>query len=231
MPRPKKISTEELIKYILEYSLAYPEEKITPPKVGKYLRNNKKIEIADYLIRRNTEAIEYMKSINNDSAEEIENMVSVFHPLDINSFLKTNSSREKLISAISARDQYYSKVARNAGKVFEENKSLKTTINTYKHEVKSLKESIKRKEEKTESKIINKKNKEICKLRRILSEYVYPDAANMLLAKEGILQVSSTLIDSQTMDGKIIHPDTEIVIEKDQEELSPEITEILKGME
>ena len=68
--------------------------------------------------------------------------------------------------------------------------------------------------EKMQVKADNAKLKErdetIRKLRRILESYIYPDAANALLAKEGILEVASTVIPEEIMQEKTITADAEV---------------------
>ena len=68
--------------------------------------------------------------------------------------------------------------------------------------------------EKMQVKANNAKLKErdetIRKLRKILESYIYPDAANALLAKEGILEVASTVIPEEIMQEKTITADAEV---------------------
>ena len=243
MARNKKISTEELKKYVTEFYLEHPNEKITIPKVGEYIRTVKGKDVGDYLIRRDPE----IKQMINDLKEKSENFdnaektVVVYHPLDAELFIRTNSKREDLIKALTARDAYYSKITASAAKAFEENKKLKAELRTYKAQCKELKNELKEKVSRRESKEIREKDAEIASLIALLKDYVYPDAANALLAKEGLLEVNSTMIDPERLEENTIHADTIIQNEEHKEQhkeqeihgkkLDKSVEDLLKGFD
>ena len=57
---------------------------------------------------------------------------------------------------------------------------------------------------------IRKKDAAISTLKRILDGYIYPEAANAILEKEGILEVVNSTIPEELMKEKVVDADTDI---------------------
>ena len=57
---------------------------------------------------------------------------------------------------------------------------------------------------------IRQKNEVIARLKKLLDSYVYPDAANAILAREGLLEIVSSVIPEEQMKKHTITADTEI---------------------
>ena len=58
---------------------------------------------------------------------------------------------------------------------------------------------------------IKKKEIEISKLRNIITNFVYPEIANELLAQEGILIKERNVINQETLNKNLIKPDSDII--------------------
>ena len=63
---------------------------------------------------------------------------------------------------------------------------------------------------KTDNADIRQKNETIAKLKSILDSYIYPEAANAILEKEGLLEVVNTVIPEERMKEKTFDADTDI---------------------
>lgn len=225
MAHPRKYTTEEMKKFVMDYTSQYPGESVTAAKVGRYLREVRNIDIGDYLLRRDKDVSALMKDLNTKTDEDTEVTVATFHPLDVELFLQTNSSRDKLKAALTARDEYYAKLTRTAGRVFDDNKSLEKELNTYKSKVSTLTQKLKEAEEQSERKANKEYEKKIQKLIALMKEYVYPDVANSLLEKAGLLDLKSSLTDTEKLEGNAVHIDTEIIDTADAEEAAKEATD------
>lgn len=63
---------------------------------------------------------------------------------------------------------------------------------------------------KNTSEELKKKNETIRKLKNVLDDYVYPDAANAILKKEGILEVANSLVPEDVIESKTVSANTDI---------------------
>jgi hypothetical protein len=131
MGRKAKIESSKLISLIDQF---YAErcfddnELLKIPEIGKYIRS-KGYDVADYIIRRNSEAKKHIKELKEDTEETHIYTVSVYRDIDMDSFLMKNNTNEKLKKAIIERENYYRKVTNSASYSFKENKHLKCLVN------------------------------------------------------------------------------------------------------
>lgn len=209
MGRDKKITSEQLILMIDKYALNHPREKISIPALSNYLLDNG-FDVAPYLIRRDKAAREHIDKINSQDNEDIQRNVVTYHQLDIDNFVKTNSSIDKLRTALAQRDAYYASISNSAAIIFAENKELKSSIEYYRKEYEELKDKMQKKIQKDENKSIREKDKVILRLKKLLDEYVYPEVANLLLEKEGLLETVNTIIDKDKLSAITVEPDSDI---------------------
>lgn len=209
MGRDKKITSEQLILMIDKYALNHPREKISIPALSNYLIDNG-FDVAPYLIRRDKAAREHIDKINSQDNEDIQRNVVTYHQLDIDNFVKTNSSIDKLRTALAQRDAYYASISNSAAIIFAENKELKSSIEYYRKEYEELKDKMQKKIQKDENKSIREKDKVILRLKKLLDEYVYPEVANLLLEKEGLLETVNTIIDKDKLSAITVEPDSDI---------------------
>ena len=82
-------------------------------------------------------------------------------------------------------------------------------------ETAKLKEQLKKMEEKQEATKVNdselkKKDEIITALKSIIDDYIYPNAANAILRKEGILQIENNIIDDEVIDKQMMDANTSI---------------------
>ena len=209
MARKKSIEEDTLIKIVTEYHLDHPEETLTIPAVGKYLRNLG-YDIKDYTLRRYSSFRTYLEDINKKTEAVWEKELITYSALDIDSFLNKNNSRVKLQRALAVRDEYYSRVAAaGANAVLERKKTEKRAIEL-ESRVSELEAELLKTQVNVDNAAIKEKNKTIAKLKEVLELYVYPDAANAILQKAGILEVVAGIIPDDKMDSVMIAEDTDI---------------------
>lgn len=209
MSKKKTIEAEALIKLLDEYRLDNPNVKITIPQFGVYIRN-KGYEVQDYTIRRSTEFRTYLKEINQIAEEKIHSDLVTYKTLDIEDFIKKNRTEGNLRDALVNRDRYYARVAANAVEAINSRKAMECKVAELENHVSELENRLANVQAKADNAEIRKKDAAIATLKRILDGYIYPEAANAILEKEGILDVVNSVIPDELMKEKTVDADTDI---------------------
>lgn len=207
MARPKAITTDELVNHLNEYRIANPHTKVTIPNLGAFIRSLG-VDVQDYTIRRNTEFRAVLDEVNKKLDDDIYSDTFTYNALDAKAFIRRNNTPEKLISALTNRDTYYCHIADKASKLVKLNQSLQREISDKDIAIKDL--AAKLDEAKYNATLIKEKDKAIKALKDIIDIYVYPSAANALLAKEGILEIVAGVVDDDTIDQLTISANTDI---------------------
>ena len=219
----KAITDEELIRFVDEYAFDYPGKKIKIPELGDYIRDKGLSNVQDYTIRRNHKCVEHIKSINNKTEEHTISDLVMYKTLDVDTFMATHRSPIAMKKALIERDSYYARIANNAVKVNQESKSLKTKNEELLKKNSELAAEI----ENLKSKIAN--NIPVKTLKKILSNYVYPEYANAILNKEGILKTEESMVPDISMDENLIGTDTELTPKIIEESEFDAINALLRG--
>jgi hypothetical protein len=211
MGRNKRITTQELIRYTDEYLSENPGVKLTIPLLGNFIRCREgENDIRDYLIRRDIEFREYLNKRNESDKETHYKTVATFRNLDIDKFIEQNRTKEKLRFALFQRDSYYSSISISAVAIFAENKKLCDEVNRLQEDIDKCKLELNKKDKKETMAITKENNNLIRKLKGIIDYYVYPEVANMLLQKEGILDIVTEIASPVNHKEHIIDPGTDI---------------------
>ena len=213
MARKKTIETEKLMQYLDQYRLANPGAKIKIPKFGKFLRDNG-VEVPDYTIRRNKDIREYINAVNERSDETAYSELIGYKTVDVEAFISKNNTPVKLKQAIMELDRYYASVASRGAEAIKAKQDAMETVEKLEREMSLLKEKISKVQARRDRAEIRAKDQTIAKLKSILASYVYPDAANAILEREGILELESSIIPKENMEEKIIHADTKVEYSK-----------------
>lgn len=209
MAKKKTVEAEVLIKLLDEYRLENPNVKVTIPQFGVYIRN-KGYNVQDYTIRRSTEFRVYLKKINNSTAEDIRSDLVTYKTLDVDDFIKKNHTEGNLRNALVNRDRYYARVAANAVEAINARKAMERKVSELEGYVAELESQLANVQAKADNAEIRKKDAAISTLKRILDGYIYPEAANAILEKEGILEVVNSTIPEELMKEKVVDADTDI---------------------
>ena len=214
MSRAKTYSTKEVIGFLNEYRIENPGLKISIPKFGTYLRG-KGCDVQDHTLRRDEEFKKYLEKINKEESSERFNELITYKTIDVDAFIEKNNNKVKLREALINRDRYYADIAAKATEaICEKNESLEK-MRKSDAETAKLKEQIKKMEEKkeatkTDDSELKKKDEIITALKNIIDDYIYPNAANAILRKEGILKIENNIIDDEVIDKQMMDANTSI---------------------
>ena len=211
MGRKKAIEDSELLMLIDEYFLNECNGKasrISFVNAAKYIREHGYPQVKDYIISSNPVARKHIKELKEQQDKSLTTLVT-YRTLDVDDFLKKNSSKEQLTKALTALSDYYKTVADSAVTVFRK-------LKEYEQKMTELENALSEKD--GENKNLNEKvlslkqqNKELKdekeKYRGVIDKYVYPEIANKLLSDEGVASLPSEHIVDEP---EIITPDKEI---------------------
>lgn len=213
MSRKKSIDTSDLIRLLDEYRIDNPGVKITIPKFGTYVRN-KGYNVQDHTIRRYKEFRDYLDAVNKGTECDVINDLVTYKTIDAEAFLAKNNTKDKLKAAITSRDQYYANIAARAAESIQARIAAEERIQELESRIAELEKNLTRMQARADNSEIRKKSEAISKLRAILSSYIYPDAANAILKKAGLLEVTNSLVPDELVEAKTIHADTDITDKK-----------------
>lgn len=222
MGRKVIIETDKLInlidKYIIEECSGTPS-KLKIPALADYVRRNGYPKLNDNIIRRNDEARKYINSLKETEEIKFNNIAITYHTLNVDKFLETNSSKNSLKTALIERDNYYRNIAmattfykdlssKHEKKIAELEtiiKELQLKLDTtYLQQLNTLDKVDTIKKSSKELEIENKL------LHDIIDTYVYPEIANELLKKSGLLKNTGNFIDVKKLEKEIVSPSTKI---------------------
>lgn len=224
MARQKTYNTKEIIGLINEYKLLNPGLEVTIPKFGAYIRG-KGYSVEDHTLRRDSEIRDYLKAVNKKEEKNIYKDLVTYRTLDVDAFLANNKTKAQLKEAIMMLDKYYANIASRAADAIKEKNKKKEQVDQLENKAAKLKEEIKRQNLKIEEakktiQQLKEKNNIILNMKNILEDYVYPDVANALLKKEGILEVINSIVDDETIEQKTIQANTDITDVENNSEIS-----------
>lgn len=214
MARKTKIDTDTLISLVGQF---YAEKcdnnpaALKIPAIGDYIRSQG-YDVADYLIRRNQEVRDYITKLQDNTEETYINSVSVYRDLDIVAFVEKNNTPSKLIKAIKERENYYREVTTSAAYCFQENKKLQRKIQDMEKRIRELESSMTKDEDSCSetSRLCNELKAENVQLRNVVDTYVYPEIANELLKKQGLLKTTAGIVDVGKVEESIISSETDV---------------------
>lgn len=214
MSRNPKIETKLLIDLIYKFYIEKCDKdasKLKIPQIGEFVRAQG-YDVEDYLIRRNEEARNYIQSLHNNSVEEHIYTVVAYRDLDINAFLTKNNTPDKLRKAIKEREDYYRELSASASYFIKENQSIATKISQYNDErvqlKKALNEVTAQKECLTQE--LKKLQSDYQKLLHIVEDYVYPEVANELLKKDGLIKQTAEVVVPEKIEESIVGINTDV---------------------
>lgn len=209
MARPRKNNEDLLIAGTKAYFSAFPK-KITVVKyteLAAYISGLYGITVREYDIRRCSKVKELIKELQNQTRKSVVKKAVVFINLDVDEFLRVNSSYNRLKWALTERDRYYEEVSSSAGQILEENKKYTDRLKKCQTENEFLKKRVEEIEYEL-VKLKKEKKQEKARLKTLVktvNEYVYPEIANQLLKECGMI-VSNTeqVIDPEALENEIL---------------------------
>ena len=163
-------------------------------------------------MRRDEVVRKHIEKLRITSEEAHINTVSVYRDIDIDAFLRKNNTENKIKKALIEREKYYREITNSAAYSFKENKSLKQINAELKEQNRKLQLELDKEKDTTSNTISDKKMlaKENKILREIIDTYVYPEIANELLKKSGLIHETAGVVDEKSLDNEIITSDTDV---------------------
>ena len=206
MARTKTYQTKELIAWLNEYKIENPEIKVTIPKFGVYLRSKGK-DIQDHTLRRDEEFREYLQNSNDEENSKNFNDLVTYKTIDVDSFMEKNNNKAKLREALLNRDRYYANIAAKGAEAIKE---MNIQIEELKKVIKETEKKLTEEKARNTDTKIKEKDKAIVAMKNILDDYIYPDMANAILKRDGVLKVVNSVVNNNIVDEKSICADTDI---------------------
>lgn len=189
MPPKRKITLSEMIQLFNEYIDANPEKKFKYSEFGNFVRS-RGYNLADKSIRRWTDFREYVSKYEESWKSISADPAAVYHPMNIDKFIKTNNTEDKMRNALSVINEYNQRISLACIDTVRKNKNLLEENNKLKARKQEFDTAMK---ENQELKRQNREYKEqINILKSTLKKNVYPEVAHSILAKQGILKEKET---------------------------------------
>lgn len=215
MGRKKLIEDDALIQMIdryLKFDCDNRTDQLKIPAIGEYIRKNGYPDFQDYLLRRNETASEYMRQLKECYKESSVMITSTYKTLDVDEFLEKNSSRKAMKKALSELSMYYKTIAESASLIQKEHKELKRQrteaqkqASTHKLEFEQMKADY--------DKILKEKKELMSELKiykKVVNDYVYPEVANELLKKTGLITKTADIVTPEVIERSLIKADTKV---------------------
>ncbi len=197
----------EVLLRIVEryYAEKKPSKKPKYSELGAYARSIG-YEINDFIFQRSKEVKDYINKKSSSDDEEALLSVAVYDTLDTDRFLAVNNTPQKLKNALQERDMYYHNVCISAGKLFEKSKEVSEQLVKAREKNKALESEVASLSEKLASYTSECKRLKASeqRLRGILETYIYPEIANELLKKEGLLKNTAGMIKEEAIENETI---------------------------
>lgn len=210
MARNKSITDDALLREVEAYRVEHPDSSITIPLLGIYLRS-KGYKVQDHTLRRNGKLRNHLEQLRSASDEQIVNDLVAYHTLNTNEFVLVNNTPDKLCKALIQRDQYYAGIAAKAVAAIKSRQKADAELAEAQSRIAELEATLAAIEKKDYKRQIKERDAVIKRLKQILDDYIYPDAANAILIREGFLRADApAVIPTELMAGKTISADTDI---------------------
>lgn len=207
MGRKRTIDDAKLLILIDEFfrtECMQGSKKIKLPRLTEYVQKNGFPSFRVETLRRNKVARDRIDELNKQFPIPSD-LIPVYKSLDVDAFLINNQSHSSLRAALSSLDTYYRKLFEYAVEIDKKYKDAQKRILSLESEVALLKD-----QEGPLKKRVFMAEAEQKRLKGIVNDYVYPNIANALLAKDGDLVHAETGIDSEKLSARTITSNTKI---------------------
>ena len=225
MGRKKLITEEQLRSLIDEFYYKVCEgnaNRLRIPEIGSYIRANGFPGLKDYIIRRDQEATAHIDELKKSSDGLDISLIVSFKTLDVDKFININRGDSRMKKALTELDQYYKSICESATSISQKFKQSEDKIRNLEKKLDVTSTSLEELK-KNESRLKKEKKalSEECKnLRQIIDTYVYPEIANELLTKAGLLHKTDEIVNIAAVEENLIKAETEVKSESN----------VIKGM-
>ena len=211
MGRPKKISSEEMVKILEAY---YESDGCGDPSRLKFSRleiyaADQGFDIKAYDFRR--DALVRQRILELEQEHEVlleQQMDTAYKTPDIEGLLKRCRSVDDIVAALQEMDQYWKNVCEHASSVLNRDKKFMSEKASYENRIGKLEKALEesRKQILDARSAIRKYEQENIYLRRMLKTHLYPAVANELLREAHLPVPENTSVRSESfhklIDGK-----------------------------
>jgi hypothetical protein len=213
--RKRLISDEKILILLNDFLIEACEGNINLFKIpvfGEYVRSNGYSNISDRLIRRNKALLNKIAELQVSEKSIDDHIISTFKTIDTQKFIENNRTKQAIVSSLTKLNSYYYSVYEAAVRINEHSKKVIESGVKINEEVKLLR--VKSKSDDSEKEELRNELQELKgqnkKYKEIIETYVYPEIANELLVKDGLLKNTSDTVKESAMKKEIISSDTSI---------------------
>lgn len=215
MARNKTYDTDDVILAIDNYFnfiCRGDVNKLIMTKICNYLNDNGFPDVNDRKLNRDPLVREHIIKLKDTERDDELNELITYKTLDVEDFLKTNSSIEKLRKALVIRDNYYSNVSRIAINKIEDANHSMNELNEKLLELEKIKEENAQLKSKLTEKNKAAKNLELenAKYKSYIDKTMLPELANQILRNEHILVGGELMVNETAIADMVIQDDSSI---------------------
>lgn len=215
MARPKYIEDDillDLIKKYFDYECKGDIKKLKATDITRYINQNGYPDYPATTLRRTRIAMDYIEELKNTVKDEHYTTSVSYQTIDAAALVDSNRSRDRLIKAITDKDNYYKTIADAASQSFNRYNALSKKYDKEVELRKQLedKNALLEKELNEKKSIIRELEKQLKAYKSVIDTYVYPEIANELLVREGAIRETGEIISNDALDTDIITPTTNI---------------------
>lgn len=214
MGRKAKIETDILIqlanKFFTEECARNPK-MLKIPKFGEYIRQHG-YDVEDYLLRRNEQLRSHLATLQSNQESDLYQNLITFRNLDVDAFILKNTTPDAMKRSLIALDLSYQKAISSAMHFTEKYKNLEEEYTALSKKYGTLKTSYEDCQQQLDTEKATHKELEVqlSKYKAIIENYVYPEIANELLKKDGLIKDTAHIVNQDIVQQTLITGDTDI---------------------
>jgi len=227
MARPKKLSTEEMIKIIDAYYEGCGDPSRLKFSLIEEYAVSLGIDIKAYDFKRDNIVRQHINELKEIFFGQTEATAIAYKGIDVDALLSRNHTRDSLKGSLIELDASWRLVYERAEGLSKKNKALIVESLSLNQTIKALaaEKEILKAQAQNLKRDLNALMLENRYLKKELKEYIYPAVANEILRIEGTLESVDTSVTEEAMDA-LVEPDMPIPfsksIEPDSRKLSRE---------
>ena len=215
MARPKQIEDSVLLDLIKQYfyeECAANVRKLKVSEIVLYINNHGYPTYPATTLRRTPAAMEYIEQLKQTVINDDYITCVAYQTIDVTELLRSHTSRDSLIKAITERDTYYKTVADAAAQSFDRYNRILADLEKETEARKTLEHRVSELELQLEESMNQKREQQkmLQIYKRVLDDYVNPDIAEMLLMKAGVKPERQTNVQPEALDAQLITSQTNI---------------------
>lgn len=215
MARPKQIEDSVLLDLIKQYF--YEEcganvKKLKISEIVLFINNHGYPTYPATTLRRTPAAIEYIEQLKQTVKNDDYITCVSYQTIDATELLRSHTSRDSLVKAITERDTYYKKVSDAAARSFDQYNRILADLEKETEARKNLEQCVADLESQLEDSMSQNREQQtrLRAYKRVLDDYVNPDIAEMLLMRAGIKPERKTNVQPEALDAQLITSQTNI---------------------